>query len=115
VLTGELDERGAGGWNWISFSYCIWEGFTCLAFSIATLAWFRCRFDRQGWLAAKMADATFTAYILHPGIIVPLGLLLSGIAMNLSLKFLIVAPIGVALTYVISYYFRRLPLVRNVF
>ena len=115
VLTGELDDRGAGGWNWISFSYSIWEGFTCLAFSIITLAWFRKRFNRQGWLAAKMADATFTAYILHPAVIVPFALFLSGITMNLSLKFLIVAPIAVALTYIISYYFRRLPLVRNVF
>jgi hypothetical protein len=115
ALTGQLDTRGAGGWNGISFSYSVWEGFTCLAFSIITLAWFRQRFNRQGWLAAKMADATFTAYVIHPAIIVPFALLLSGIAMNLSLKFLIVAPIAVALTYVISYYFRRLTLVKNIF
>ena len=115
ALTGELDERGAGGWNWISFSYSMWEGFVCPAFSIVTLAWFRKRFDRQGWLAKKMADATFTAYVLHPGVIIPLALLLSGISINLGLKFLLVAPIAVALTYVISYYFRRLPLVRNAF
>lgn len=115
ALTGKLDERGAGGWNWISFSYSVWEGFTCLAMTILALAWFRRRFDRQGWAASKMADATFTAYIIHPAIIVPLALLLSGISMNLDLKFLIVAPLAVALTYVVSYYFRRLPLVRNVF
>jgi len=115
VLTGELDERGAGGWNWISLSYSTWEGFACLAFSIITLAWFRKRFDHQNWLTKKMADATFTAYVLHPGVIVPLALLLSGISVNLGLKFVLVAPIAVTLTYLISYYFRRLPLVRNVF
>jgi glucans biosynthesis protein C len=115
VLTGQLDERGAGGWNWISFSYSIWEGFTCLAFSIIILAWYRQRFDRQGWLAAKMADATFTAYVIHPAIIVPLAIILSPIFLNLDLKFLLVAPLGVALTYFISYHFRRLPLIRNVF
>jgi glucan biosynthesis protein C len=115
ALTGELDDRGAGGWNWISFSYSMWEGFTCMAMTIITLALFRKRFDRQGWVAAKMSDATFTAYIIHPAIIVPLAILLSGISMSLDLKFLIVAPIAVALTYVVSYFFRRLPLVRNVF
>lgn len=115
VLTGQLDERGAGGWNWISFSYSLWEAFTCLAFSIFALAWFRKRFDRQGWLAAKMADATFTAYIIHPAVIVPLALSLSGITMNLGLKFLIVAPLAVALTYLVSYYFRRLPVIKNIF
>jgi len=115
ALTGELDERGAGGWNWISFAYSVWEGFVCPAFSIVTLAWFRKRFDHQGWLTKKMADATFTAYVLHPGVIVPLVLLLSGVSINMGLKFILVAPIGVAGTYLISYYFRRLPLVRNVF
>jgi len=115
ALTGELDERGAGGWNWISFSYSVWEGFACPAFSIIALAWFRKRFDQQSWLAKKMADATFTAYVLHPGVIIPLALLLSGISINLGLKFVLVAPIAVALSYFISYYFRRLPLVRNVF
>ena len=114
ALTGELDDRGAGGWNWISFSYSVWEGFTCLALTITILAWFRKRFDHQGWLAAKMADATFTAYVIHPAIIVPLALLLSGISMNPDLKFLIVAPIALALVYFVSYYFKRLPLVRNV-
>jgi glucans biosynthesis protein C len=115
ALTGELDERGAGGWNWISFSYSIWEGFACLAFSISTLTWYRKRYNQHNWLSAKMAEATFTAYVLHPAVIVPFAILLSGITINLSLKFLIVAPIAVALTYIISYYFRRLPLVRNVF
>jgi len=115
AMTGQLDERGAGGWNWISFSYSLWEGFTCLAFSLITLTWYRRRFDRQGWLAAKMTNATFTAYIIHPVIIVPLALSLSGITMNLGLKFIIVAPLAVALTYFVSYYFRRLPLIKNVF
>jgi multidrug transporter EmrE-like cation transporter len=115
ALTGELDDRGAGGWNWISFSYSVWEGIACVAMTIVTLAWFRKRFNHQGWIAARMADATFAAYIIHPAIIVPLAILLSGISMNLDLKFLIVTPFAIALTYVISYYFRRLPLVRNVF
>ena len=115
ALTGELDDRGAGGWNWISFSYSVWEGFACMAMTITTLVWFRTRFDRQSMVVVKMADATFTAYIIHPAIIVPLAILLSGISMNLDLKFLIVTPFAIALTYVISYYFRRLPLVRNVF
>lgn len=114
ALTGELDERGAGGWNWISFSYSLWEGFSCLAFSITVLGWFRKHWDRTSWLAGRMADATFTAYIIHPAIIVPLALILSPIKMNLDLKFLLVSPLGIALTYIVSYYFKRLPLIRNI-
>ena len=41
ALTGELDERGAGGLNWLSLAYSVWEGFTCLAMVITVLVWFR--------------------------------------------------------------------------
>jgi glucans biosynthesis protein C len=115
ALTGELDERGAGGLNWISFAYSIWEGFTCLAMVITVLAWFRRRFNHQGRLVRAMSEASFAVYVLHPIIIVSLALALSGIAINPTIMFLFVAPLAVALCYVIAYYFRKLPLVRSIF
>jgi hypothetical protein len=45
---------------------------------------------------------------------VPLALALSGIPMNSTLKFILVAPAAVALCYVISYYLRKLPYVKSV-
>jgi hypothetical protein len=50
--------------------------------------------------------------VIHPVIIVPLAILLSGISMKLDFKFLVVAPAAVALTFFVSYFFRRLPLIR---
>ena len=115
ALTGELDERGAGGVNWLSLAYSIWEGFTCLAMVITVLAWFRQRFNHQGRLVRAMSEASFAVYVLHPIIIVSLALALSGIPINPTLMFLIAAPLAVALCYIIAYYFRKLPLVRNIF
>ena len=40
---------------------------------------------------------------------------MSGIPINPTLMFLIAAPLAVALCYIIAYYFRKLPLVRNIF
>jgi fucose 4-O-acetylase-like acetyltransferase len=115
ALTGELDERGAGGLNWLSLAYSIWEGFTCLALVITVLVWFRARFNHQGRLARAMSESSFAVYVLHPIIIVPFALALSGIQINPTLMFLIAAPLAVALCYIIAYYFRKLPLVRNIF
>ena len=115
ALTGELDERGAGGVNSISLAYSIWEGFTCLAMVITVLAWFRQRFNHQGRLVRAMSEASFAVYVLHPIIIVSLTLVVSGIPINPTLMFLIAAPLAVALCYIIAYYFRKLPLVRNIF
>jgi glucans biosynthesis protein C len=115
ALSGQLDERGAGGFNWLSLAYSIWEGFMCLAMVITVLAWFRKRFNRQGRLARAMSESSFAVYVLHPIIIVPLALALSGIRINSTIMFLLAAPLAVALCYIIAYYFRKLPLVRNIF
>jgi surface polysaccharide O-acyltransferase-like enzyme len=114
AMSGNLDERGAGGLNWLALAYSLWEGFTCVSMVITLLAWFRGRFDHQGRLARAMSESSMAVYILHPAVIVPLALALSGIRMNLSLKFLLVAPIAVALSYLIAYALRKLPLVRAI-
>jgi glucan biosynthesis protein C len=114
VPSGTLDERAAGGLNWLSFSYSLWEGFLCVSMVITLVTWFRRRFDHQGRLARAMSESAFAVYIIHPAVIVPLALVLSGIRMNLSLKFLLVAPIAVALCYLIAYGLRKVPLVRAI-
>jgi glucan biosynthesis protein C len=114
ALTGELDERGGGGLNWLSLAYSIWEGFMCVGMVITVLAWFRRRFDHQGRLARAMSETCFAVYVLHPLIIVPLALALSGIQLNLGLKFLLVAPVAVALCYLSAYYVRKLPFLRSI-
>jgi glucan biosynthesis protein C len=115
ALTGELDERGAGGLNWLSLAYSIWEGFACLAMVITVLTWFRARFNHQGRLTRAMSESSFAVYVLHPIILVPLALALSGIPINSTIMFLFAAPLAMALCYIIAYYFRKLPLVRSIF
>jgi glucan biosynthesis protein C len=108
-LSGEFDARIAGGLNWLSFVYSVWEGFMAVSMVIVVLAWFRGRFNHQGRLARLMSQTSFAVYVIHPAIIVPLALLLSGIEMNLSLKFVVVAPIAVTLCYLVAYGLRQVP------
>ena len=114
ALTGSLDERGAGGFNWLSLLYSIWEGFMCVAMSITVLDWFSKRFNQQGRFAKVLSDNCFGVYILHPIVIVPLALALSGIRMNLSMEFLLVTPVAVALSYLVVYSARKLPILRVI-
>lgn len=114
VASGTLDERVEGGLNWLSFGYSLWEGFLCVSMVITLLALFRRRFDNQGRLAKAMSEPAFAVYIIHPAVIVPLALALSGMRMNLSLKFLLVAPTAVALSYLVAHGLRKIPLVRAI-
>jgi surface polysaccharide O-acyltransferase-like enzyme len=113
-LSGELDPRGAGGLNWLSLAYSLWEGFMCVSMVIVVLTWFRQRFNRQGRLAKTMFDDCFAVYVLHPLIIVWLALALRGLQMNLSLKFLLVAPVALVLCYGAAHLIRKIPFVKGV-
>jgi glucans biosynthesis protein C len=114
AFSGALDERGAGGANGISLAYSMWEAWTCVVVTIVVLTSFRGRFDYQGPTTKKMGAAAFTVYVIHPGIIVPLCISLSSVKINLSLKFLLVTPVAVALCYIVAGLLRRLPGVRSI-
>ena len=114
ALSGAVDERVIGGLNVFSLVYSIWEGFLSVSMVFTFLAWFRQSFNHQGKLARVMSEGTFAVYVLHPAIIVPFALLLSGIRMNLNLKFLIVSPFAVALCYLVVYFLRKVPFAKVV-
>jgi len=98
----------------MSLAYSVWEGFLAVSMAITVLDRFRRRFNHQGRLARLMSESSFAVYVLHPAVIVPLALLLSGIHMNLSLKFLLVAPVALTLCYLLAYGLRQLPLGRSL-
>jgi peptidoglycan/LPS O-acetylase OafA/YrhL len=111
---GGLDPRILGGLNWLSLAYSMWEAFCCVAVAIAMLTWFRRSFDRQNRLTRELTACSFGVFILHAAIIVPLTIALSGITMDLALKFLWVTPLALAACYGVVYLLRKVPVVRSV-
>jgi surface polysaccharide O-acyltransferase-like enzyme len=109
-----MDPTVTGGLTWLSLAYSLWEGFIGTAMVITVLVWCRDRLDRQGRLLRSMSADSYAVYVLHPLVIVPLALVLSGIRLDLSLKFLLVAPVAVALCFLIGHGVRKLPLVGAV-
>ena len=85
-----------------------------MAFIVTLLVWFRERFNRQGRLAAAMGADTYAVYVFHPLVIVPLGFALSGIYLLGLLKWVLVAPLALALCFLVAHILRKLPLVRDV-
>jgi glucan biosynthesis protein C len=111
---GELSTAPAGGLTWLSLAYSTWEAVMCVAMSITVLVWFRSRFNRQGRLARAMSGASYAVYVLHPLVIVPLAIALSGLPLGPVAKFVVAAPLAVALCFAVGYAVRKLPLVRSV-
>ena len=103
-----------GGLTWQSLLYSVWEQFLCIGIVVALGVWFRERFNRQGRLAANMGADSYAVYIFHPFVIVPLAFVLGGITMMGLLKWLWVAPLALALSFLLAHGVRKLPVARDV-
>jgi fucose 4-O-acetylase-like acetyltransferase len=114
ILEGVFDPAISGGLTWLSLVYSLWESFIGVALVVSALAWFRNRFNRQGRVLQEMSTASYAVYVLHPLLIVPLALALSGIQLNLELKFLLVAPLAVVLSFLVAYAIRQVPGVKKI-
>jgi peptidoglycan/LPS O-acetylase OafA/YrhL len=113
ALEGNLDPF-MGGLHWQSFAYAVWEQLMGIAMVVTLLVWFRKRLNRQGPLAKKLSASAYAAYVVHPPLITLLALALQGIALDLGLKWVLIAPVAVSLCFLIGYALKRLPLARDV-
>ena len=113
ALTAGVDSF-LGGLTWQSLAYSVYEQFLGLALIVTLLVWFRERFNRQGRLAANMGADTYAVYVFHPFVIVSLGYALSGIVLVGVVKWVLVAPLALALCFLVAHLMRKLPLVRDV-
>jgi hypothetical protein len=113
ALEGDLDST-MGGVHWQSLYYSVWEQFMCVAMVVTLLVWFRTRFNRQGSLARRMSAAAYATYIFHRPVITLLALALASIRLDLALKFILVAPLAVALSFVVGYVVKQLPVARDI-
>jgi ABC-type multidrug transport system fused ATPase/permease subunit len=113
ALEGDLD-KAFGGVHWQSLAYSVWEQFMGMAMIVTLLVWFRSRFNQQGSLTQKMSAAAYATYIFHVPVIILLAIALSSIKLELALKYILVAPVAVALSFLVGYVVKRLPIARNI-
>jgi len=113
ALEGNLDPF-MGGVHWQSFGFSVWEQFMCMAMVVTLLVWFRIKFNRQSALVAKLSAAAYATFIFHLPVIVLLAIALRGIRLDLGLKFVLVAPVAVSLSFLVGYVVKRLPLARRI-
>jgi surface polysaccharide O-acyltransferase-like enzyme len=113
VMEGKQD-LFMGGVTWQAFITAIWEAFLCVGMVVGLLVLFRRRFNSQGPLLKGMATSAYATYIMHTLVLVLLGLALSAIQLPHLLKFILVAPVAVALSFLVGYGVKKLPVARNI-
>ena len=117
LICGATEDIGplSGGVTWQSALICGWEAIYTVAMAVFLLSVFHTRLDHQGILGRSMSKNAYSVYIIHPLIIVPVAYLVRNVSLDPLLKFILVAPVAVALCFIVSqFFFRRIPLADKV-
>lgn len=118
VLTGSGPDGDLsvfdGGANWQSLVAAMWEQMIGVAIIIVLVVYFRSTFNRQNKYTRAMSGSAYMAYIIHPVIVVPLAIILTGIELESQIKFIVFAPIMVCITFFVGNMIRRVPIITSI-
>ena len=104
----------AGGFQWLSLCYALWESFVVVGLGIGLIVLFRERWNHQGRLAKELAADVYTVYLIHPLVLVGFAYAFSVVALYPLLKWGMAVLITIPLCFLISSGIRRIPLVNRV-
>jgi glucans biosynthesis protein C len=117
VLGGAATEgetKFLGGFHWQNLVYSLWEQLVAVSMIYGLLGIFKTYLHRQGNFARQLSYGTYGVYVIHP----PLLLLVSLVFLNWHipplLKFLALAPIALALCFLVACLVRKLPGVNRI-
>lgn len=100
----------SGGWTLPALAYAFWEPLVAWGIILGML-W---RFRVGGARHSAWAGSAYAAYILHPPVVVALGLLLADPVLPNSLRFAIAGLVGVLLSFLLGRLMLRIPGAKRV-
>jgi hypothetical protein len=111
---GTPDAWYTGGFHWQQLLYAVWEQLTGFSIIVALLAFGKKLWNRSSPLMAKLSRNAFAVYIFHPLVLVAIALLLRNWGVDPAIKFLLLAPLGIAGSFLLASVLTSLPGVRKV-
>ena len=109
VFAGGGPDTVNGGPNLPALAYAMWEPWLCVAISLWLLVLFRERFATQGALAHRLARSAYTAYIIHPFLVIGGTALVARTPLDPLLRFVLLCVLAVSATFAVADVVRRAP------
>lgn len=98
-----------GGFNGKALFLAYWEAFVCVGISVLFLAGFKKYVNTSTKISFMMSSDSYTAYIIHPIIIVSLTILFEIIALQPLYKLIMVSILSVSFSFSIAHVIRLIP------
>jgi peptidoglycan/LPS O-acetylase OafA/YrhL len=102
----------SGVHEWFSQENPFWEMFLCFGIIIGLTILFREKFNSQNGFGRNLARSTYGVYLFHVPILISLQYLFGRTSLYPFVKFVFVSVTGVPLTFLLSYFLRKLPVAR---
>jgi glucans biosynthesis protein C len=111
LLSGAVDGDVSfkGGANWQAGLHALWESLMCLSMCIGLIYAFRRHLNQRGKVAGFLVPNAYTAYLIHAPVIAYLALAVRGVMLYPLLKFALVAPAAVLLSFGLGSLIRKAP------
>ena len=103
-----------GGFCWQAFVYAVGEQFVGVGMIIGLLSLFYNKFNYQGKLFKSLASSCYTAYIIHPVVLVLIAIAIRSISLHPLLKFFVLGIIAVPVCFALGGAIRKLPLAGRI-
>lgn len=104
----------SGGWHWEAIFAPLVEGTLAVAGSFWLLGFFRRHVNTMWPLGKQLGRSYYGAYVLQAPVVLTLALLLRTSGLATELKFLVVAPVGIVLSFALAYFLVQIPGVNRV-
>ena len=103
-----------GGFRWQQLLYAIWEQLLGFSIIVALLSYGKEFWNRTSSLLSKLSRNTFATYIFHPLVIISLSLAFRNWDADPAVKFLLVAPLAVAGSFLLASVITLIPGVKKI-
>jgi hypothetical protein len=107
-------EAAFGGGSWQSLVYSLWDSTVAVGMALALVTFFRARFNSDGPVWGALSGGAYTVYLIHPLVLVAVGLAFSGITAHPFAKYALAAVIALPLCFGLAAALRRLPFARRI-
>jgi Acyltransferase family len=120
ILIAVLEKLGTpeawfiGGFHWQQLLYAVWEQMLGFSIIVALLTFGKKLWNRSCFLMAKLSRSAFAVYIFHPLVLVTLALSLRNWEVDPAVKFLVVAPLGIGVSFLVGRVVTMIPGVRKI-
>ena len=103
-----------GGLHWQQLLYAVWEQMLGFSIIVALLTYGKKLWNKSSPLMGRLSRNAFAVYIFHPLVLIVLSLSIRNWAVDPAIKFLVVAPLGIAGSFLLASAITSIPGVRKI-